>query len=48
MQKIKRKKRGIHYVLEDIEKRPKTQKGDERDFACIYHTCVHVRIVGRE
>ena len=48
MKKIKRRKRGIYHALEDIEKGPETQKVDERDFACIYHTCVHVRIVGHK
>ena len=48
MKKIKRKKRGIHYVLEDIEKRSETQKGNERDTAGIYYTRVDVYVLRRE
>lgn len=40
--------RSSRNVFTNTEKRPEAQKGDEHDFACIYHTCVHVRIVGRE
>jgi hypothetical protein len=35
-------------VFTNTEKRPETKKGDERDFACIYHTCVNVRVIGRK
>lgn len=35
-------------VFTNIEKRLETKKGDERDFACIYHTCVNVRVIWRK
>ncbi len=48
MKKIKRGKRGIHYVLEDIEKRPETQKDHEHHFAAICHFVLDVCSGGGE